>query len=212
MNLSNDMWCDLERASQSTHAECYEEHFDITSNIAENVPPLMESAATESSIPFIRFMGLMESGTVGVLPALGDYLRITHPANSVEIISRFKTSIFEAMGATPPLSSRADKLHFEKLMKTESKNKTLSKASQLIDGLASTDLLFKDLDKSIILRDLSDVFDEMSPEQMELSASMLQDTIKGTLVSYAASDAFRALSSGQKQQFKRATERGLITK
>ena len=76
-------------------------------------------------------------------------------------------------------------------MKTISKSRTLNKASELIDGLISNDLLFKDVDKRMVLKDLSEVFNScMSAEQVELSGNTVQDTLKGILVGYAASDIF----------------------
>jgi hypothetical protein len=47
----------------------------------------------------------------------------------------------------------------------------------------------------------------MSAEQVELSGNMLQDTLKGILVGYAASDIFDDFTPSQEQQFERATKR-----
>jgi len=205
-HLSDAMWCDVDRVSRGTHAECYEEHPDRTSNVAEKVPAAIEFTKESFMWPSVAasvYRSISERQVSELL------LEISHASvRSVESSERIQTGFFEAMSAVLGLSSKAkDKVSFEKYMKTISKSRTLNKASELIDGLISNDLLFKDVDKRMVLKDLSEVFDDMSAEQVELSGNMLQDTLKGILVGYAASDIFDDFTPSQEQQFERATKR-----
>ncbi len=200
------MWCDVERVSQGAYAECYDEHVDRTSNVAEIAPPAIDLGIGS----FIRPRTASVHGSFAKQQMLEGLLEVSHASvRSVEGSGRIRTGFFTAMSAVLGLSGKAeDKVSFEKYMKTISKSKTLSKASELIDRLMVNDLLFKDVDKRVVLKDLSEVFDEMSTEQMELSGLRLQDTMKGILVGYAASDVFDDLTPTQKQQFEKATKRG----
>ena len=206
------MWCDIDRASQESVAGCYDEHDDRTSNVVEIAP-----VATKFGIgSCIRRTGAASvQAVIDRENVLEEVLQVSQSSvRSVESPDTLKTGFLEAMSAVIGLSGKAeDKVSFEKkFMKTISKSKTLRKASEVIDSLISNDLLFNDIDKRMVLKDLSEVFDEMSTEQIELSGNMLQETMKGILVGYAASNVFDDLTPTQKQQFERATKRGSLLK
>jgi hypothetical protein len=91
--------------------------------------------------------------------------------------------------------------------RSQAKHNILTKIQEIADGIISEDDRFQDIDKKLVLKDISEVLDGFTLDEMEIPKIKLADLVKSILLGYAASKIFDDLTPTQKQAFTSAAQR-----